>query len=101
MRPQSMWKLPLKGSKEYNALVTMSGLLIGLGWVVRDELENPKWFGVPRAIRMESSEIEGWNKQFGPKDENKWAVSPEENSKILNYLNKNEKIEIGPKTEKW
>ena len=30
-------KIPLKGSKEYRALVTLTGFLIGVGWVAKDE----------------------------------------------------------------
>ncbi len=82
-------------------MVTASGVLIGLGWVARDEIENPKWFGVPRATGMGSGEIGEWNKQFGPKDENKWAVSREENQWILDKLDTIEQLDVKPKKETW
>lgn len=79
-------RLPLKGSKEYNALVTLTGLAVGLVWVAKDEYENPKWTGIPKASRMSSDELGEWNKQFGPSDSSKWAISKDENERILHSL---------------
>ena len=82
-----MWsRFPLKGSKEYNALVTLTGLAVGLVWVAKDEIENPKWTGIPKASRMSSEELGDWNKQFGPSDASKWAISKDENEQILQSL---------------
>lgn len=83
-----MVKLPLKGSKEYRALVTATGLLIGLGWVAKDEYENPKWTGIPKAASLGVEDLHEWNKQFGPADLNKWAIPASENTQILESLSK-------------
>ena len=83
----SPWsRLPLKGSKEYNTLVTLTGLAIGLVWVAKDEYENPKWTGIPKAGQMDISDLSDWNKQFGPTDSNQWALPAPENEKILESL---------------
>ena len=83
----SPWsRLPLKGSKEYNALVTLTGLGIGFVWVAKDEYENPKWTAIPKASKMSSDDLHDWNKQFGPSDASKWAISKEDNEKILQTL---------------
>jgi hypothetical protein len=82
-----MWsKIPLKGSKEYKALVSLTGILIGLVWVARDEMENPKWTGIPKASELSVDDLSEWNKQFGPKDQSKWAIPVEENERILKFL---------------
>jgi hypothetical protein len=83
----SPWsRLPLKGSKEYNALVSLTGLAIGLVWVAKSEYENPKWTGIPKASRMSSDDLGEWNKQFGPSDLSKWAIPRSENEQILQSL---------------
>lgn len=79
-------KIPLKGSKEYRALVTLTGLLIGVGLVAKDEYENPKWTGIPKASEMSVDDLNGWNKQFGPTDANKWAIPASENERILKSM---------------
>lgn len=87
-------KLPLKGSKEYNTLVTMTGLLIGLGWVAKAEYANPKWTGVPKAVPLGMDDLQEWNKQFGPSDMNKWAIPAAENSRILQQIQDSQKEEV-------
>jgi len=95
-----MWsRLPLKGSKEYNALVTVTGLAIGLIWVAKSEYENPKWTGIPKASRMSSDELGDWNKQFGPSDLTKWAISKDDNEKILQSLDATKNTVLSPPTE--
>ena len=79
-------KLPLKGSKEYRALVSLTGLGIGLAWVARDEMENPKWTAIPKASELSVNDLDEWNKQFGPKDVHKWAIPAQENDRILKSL---------------
>jgi hypothetical protein len=82
-----MWsKFPLKGSKEYRALVTLTGLLVGAVWIARDEMENPKWTAIPKASELSVDDLSSWNKEFGPKDLNKWAIPAQENEKILKSL---------------
>jgi hypothetical protein len=76
----------LKGSKEYNTLVTLTGLAIGLVWVAKDEYTNPKWTGVPKANQMDIDELSEWNKQFGPADVSQWAIPADDNAKILQSL---------------
>ena len=94
-----MWsRFPLKGSKEYNALVSLTGLGIGLIWVAKSEYENPKWTGIPKASQMSSDELSDWNKQFGPSDSTKWAISKDENEKILQSLDMKNTLPI-PETE--
>ena len=68
-------------------MVSLTGLLIGLAWVARDEMENPKWTGVPKAAELSVSDLSDWNKQFGPSDPNKWAIPLNENEKILKDMN--------------
>lgn len=80
-------RFPLKGSKEYRMLVTATGFLIGLVWIARDEYVNPKLTATPKAGAMSSSEIEDWNKQFGPTDRSKWAIPSEKNAEILKTIN--------------
>lgn len=79
-------KLPLKGSKEYRWLVSLTGLAIGLAWVAKDEYEHPKWTGIPRAAEMAVSDLSEWNRQFGPTDVNKWAIPASENEAILKRI---------------
>ena len=96
-----MMKLPLKGSKEYKALVSLTGLLIGLGWVAKDELENPKWTGVPKAAALGAEDLHEWNTQFGPSDPNKWAIPAVENLEMLKSLGR--RVEVAPsgKPDTW
>lgn len=103
-----MWsKFPLKGSKEYKALVTLTGLAVGLVWVAKDEYENPKWTAIPKASALSVDDLSDWNKQFGPKDSTKWAISMTENERILKTLDTNsvhpEPIvsTVDPKKETW
>ena len=99
-----MWsKIPLKGSKEYKALVTLTGILIGVAWVARDEMENPKWTGIPKASELSVDDLSEWNKQFGPKDQNKWAIPVEENERILKNLGSRPAVSQEPvvKKETW
>ena len=79
-------KLPLKGSKEYRALVTFTGFLIGVVWIAKDEYENPKLTGVLKAAPMPISDLASWNRQFGPTDVSKWAIGPAENEAVLSKL---------------
>ena len=91
----SPWsRLPLKGSKEYNMLVTLTGLAVGLVWVAKDEYENPKWTGIPKASQMDISDLNDWNKQFGPTDASQWAISVVENKKILESLTAEQKRKL-------
>ena len=99
-----MWsKFPLKGSKEYRALVSLTGFAIGLAWVARDEMENPKWTGIPKASELSVDDLSEWNKQFGPKDQNKWAIPAQENERILKSLGSTSTAseEPIPKKETW
>jgi hypothetical protein len=94
-------RFPLKGSKEYRILVSMTGLLIGLAWVARDEYTNPKWTLIPKAASMRATEIDDWNKQFGPVDKSKWAIPEQENAAILQALDpKKEVVEEPPVTKR-
>jgi hypothetical protein len=103
-----MWtKFPLKGSKEYKALVTFTGLAIGLVWIARDEYENPKWTAIPKASALSVNDLNDWNKQFGPKDSTKWAISMTENDRILKALDETgispdaTPPDVIPKKETW
>ena len=101
-----MWsKFPLKGSKEYRALVTLTGFAIGLVWIAKDEYENPKLTAIPKASELSADDLGEWNKQFGPKDINKWAIPASENERILKSLEKidtaSESQPIVSKKETW
>lgn len=96
-----MWsKFPLKGSKEYRALVTLTGFAIGLAWVARDEMENPKWTAIPKASELSVDDLSAWNKEFGPKDQNKWAISAQDNARILESLGSSATPEPTPISKK-
>jgi hypothetical protein len=79
-------KFPLKGSKEYRALVTLTGFAVGLAWVAGDEINNPKWTAIPKAAPLSVDDLSAWNMEFGPKDKNKWAIPAQENERILGTL---------------
>jgi hypothetical protein len=99
-----MWsKFPLKGSKEYRALVTLTGLAIGAAWVIRDEMENPKWTAIPKAAELSVEDLSQWNKEFGPKDASKWAIPAEENQRILANMSggSQPEPEVVSKKETW
>jgi hypothetical protein len=99
-------KLPLKGSKEYKAMVSLTGLIIGLIWVAKDEMDNPKWTGIPKASELSVNDLSDWNKQFGPSDPHKWAISLGENERILKGMDgskadPNQAIQTSQKKETW
>lgn len=95
-------KLPLKGSSEYKLLVSLTGLVIGLVWVAKDEYENPKWTGVPKAAPMPISEYDTWNKQFGPTDPSKWAMTVAQRELVEEKMAlKPEEAIIRTKTPTW
>ena len=101
----STWaKFPLKGSKEYRALVTAMGFAIGLVWVAKEEYENPKWTGIPKATELSIHDLGEWNKQFGPSDVNKWAIPASANEAILQQLAASSEpvpADIPKKKETW
>jgi hypothetical protein len=63
-----------KGMKSF--LLNLSGFGIGLVWVYRDEMANPRIFKIPFAESFSNSEIRSWNVSTGPKGT--WAVPLDE-----------------------
>ena len=53
-------------------LINIGGFGLGILWVLKDEMENPRIFKIPQAIEFSDSELVDWNRQTGPKGS--WAV---------------------------
>lgn len=84
-------------------MVTLAGFAVGVVWVMRDEMENPKWTAIPKAAELSVDDLGLWNKEFGPKDVNKWAIPADENQRILTAMGTSAQPEPEPvnKKETW
>ncbi len=54
----------------------MAGFGLGILWVLKDEMENPKIFRIPKAGSFDQEELVQWNQSAGPKGP--WAVNEAE-----------------------
>ena len=66
--------------KTRKILINVGGFGLGILWVLRDELENPKIFRIPQAAQFSDAELVNWNQQTGPKGP--WAVEAAEISRM-------------------
>ena len=66
--------------KTRKILINIAGFGLGILWVVKDEMENPRIFRIPKAESFENEAVIKWNESTGPKGQ--WAVTDAEISRM-------------------
>ncbi|KAF4731850.1 hypothetical protein FOZ63_002147, partial [Perkinsus olseni] len=61
------------GTKEYRRMMNVVGVLVGCGWILMSEMQDPKIFKIPRALEFSVDEMREWNEATGPQERSKWA----------------------------
>ncbi|KAF4677601.1 hypothetical protein FOL47_000556 [Perkinsus chesapeaki] len=71
------------GTKEYRRMMNTIGILVGCGWILMSEIQDPKIFKIPRALEFSLDEMKQWNEATGPQERSKWAMSVDEEKALI------------------
>ncbi|EER18238.1 hypothetical protein Pmar_PMAR005143 [Perkinsus marinus ATCC 50983] len=71
------------GTREYRRMMNAIGILVGCGWILMSEMQDPKIFKIPRAMEFSVDEMREWNEATGPQERSKWAMSIDDEKALI------------------